>query len=182
MKRVLAPVVCVLACKSGPSPAPASTPSASAEDRFRAIVDAPDRSEADRKLDPGRKPAETLAFLEVKPGMKVADLGAGTGYTTELIARAVGASGKVYMQNEPTWMPFLKDAIAERFTHPAMKDVVRADVPFDDPVPPGVSGLDLVVMNAIYHDIANTQVDRLRMNRTVFDALRQGVFLFVLFW
>src|SRR5207302_9399402 len=109
-----------------------------------------------------------------KPGMKVADLGAGGGYTTELMARAVGPSGVVYMQNDPRWLPFLKDAIAERMTHPAIKNVVRAEVPFDDMLPPEAKNLDEVVINVIYHDIANMPVDRARMNKIIFNALQPG--------
>ncbi len=138
------------------------------------MVAAPDRDPADRKLDAGRKPAEMLEFLGVRPGMKVEDMGAGGGYTTELLARAVAPGGVVYMQNDPRWMSFLKEPLAKRFTHPAMKDVVRADVPFDDPIPSGISGLDLVVLNVIYHDIANMPVDRVRMNEIVFNALKPG--------
>jgi len=115
-----------------------------------------------------------LRFLGVRNGMKVLDLGAGPGYTTELIARAVAPGGVVYMQNDPRWLPFLKDALAERFTHPAMQGVVRADVPFDDPVPPDARDLDLAVMNVIYHDVVNMPVDRARMNKAIFDALRPG--------
>src|SRR5919197_1564297 len=68
-------------------------------DPIRAAVDAPDRSAADRALDPGRKPAEVLAFFGIRPGMHVADLGAGMGYTSELLARIVGPKGVVYAQN-----------------------------------------------------------------------------------
>ena len=74
---------------------------------WRALVAAPDRSAKDRSLDAGRHPAEMLALLDVRPGMRVADLGAGPGYTTELLARAVGSRGTVYLQNDPTWLPFL---------------------------------------------------------------------------
>jgi len=63
------------------------------------VVAAADRSEADRALDAGRKPAELLTFSGVAPGMRVADLAAGRGYTTELLARVVGDSGAVYGQN-----------------------------------------------------------------------------------
>jgi len=55
-----------------------------------------------------------------------------------------------------------------------MKGVVRADVPFDDPVPPDAKDLDLVVMNVIYHDVVNMPVDRAHMNKAIFDALRPG--------
>src|SRR3982751_5605318 len=148
MKRTVLLLACALACKSAPAPAPAaSAPKEEAGAARDAVVAAPDRSAADKALDPGRKPAGMLEFLGVKPGMKVEDIGAGTGYTTELLARSVGASGTVYMQNDPRWLPFLKDALAERSTHPAMKSVVRVDIPFDDPVPPEAKDLDLVVMN-----------------------------------
>src|SRR5438105_9307836 len=181
MKRLLAALVLLSACKSetAAAPSPAQQPQAAAQtpprtDAWQQVVGAPDRSETDRKLDPGRHPAQMLEFLGVKPGMKVVDIGAGGGYTTELLARAVAPSGTVYMQNDPRWLSFLKDPLAERFTHPAMKGVVRAEVPFDDPIPPEAKDLDLVVMNVIYHDIANMPVDRVRMNKVVFNALKPG--------
>ena len=164
----------LLACAACASAQRQSAPSERPDQLAARIVDSPDRSEADLKLDPGRHPKEMLRFLGVRSGMKVLDLGAGTGYTTELIARAVTPGGVVYMQNDPTWIPFLKDALAERFTHPAMQDVVRADVPFQDPVPPDARDLDLAVMNVIYHDIVNMPVDRSRMNKAISDALRPG--------
>ena len=50
--------------------------------------------------DPGRnawqKPEEVVAKLGLKPGETVADIGAGSGYFTVRLARAVGPSGKVY--------------------------------------------------------------------------------------
>src|SRR3954468_21967118 len=176
MKRLALLLACAAACKSAPPAAPAAAAAAKPDARATAdaVVAATDRAEADRKLDLGRKPAGMLEFLAVKPGMKVEDLGAGGGYTTELLARAVGPSGVVYMQNDPRWLSFLKDALAERTTHPAMKGVVRTDVPFDDPVPPEAKDLDLVVMNVIYHDIANMPVNRVRMNQIIFNALRPG--------
>src|SRR3954467_404770 len=178
MKRLALLLACAAACKSAPPAAPAPAAAAAAKPDARATADAvvaaTDRAEADRKLDLGRKPAEMLEFLGVKQGMKVEDLGAGGGYTTELLARAVGPDGVVYMQNDPRWMSFLKDRIAERLTHPAMKNAVRVDVPFDDPAPPGVKDLDLAVLNVIYHDIANMPVDRVRMNQVIFNALKPG--------
>ena len=59
----------------------------------QAAVDAPDRAADDRALDAGRKPAELLAFLGIRPGLRVAELGAGGGYTAELLARVVGPDG-----------------------------------------------------------------------------------------
>ena len=50
--------------------------------------------------DPGRnewqKPEDVVGHLELKPGETVADIGAGSGYFTVRLARAVGPGGKVY--------------------------------------------------------------------------------------
>src|SRR6185295_1718920 len=51
-----------------PAPAAGETTPASDIATYKAIVDAPDRDAADRKLDEGRKPAELLAFMGIKPG------------------------------------------------------------------------------------------------------------------
>jgi predicted methyltransferase len=75
---------------------------ASAQDRapdYVAIVAAPDRTEADVQTDKRRDPIKLLAFTGAHPGMKVLDMGAGGGYSTELMARAVAPSGVVYGQN-----------------------------------------------------------------------------------
>src|SRR5689334_11471684 len=65
----------------------------------RNVVLDPDRLEADRALDAGRHPEELLAFLEVAPGLHLGEIGAGGGYTTELVARAVGERGRVFAEN-----------------------------------------------------------------------------------
>src|SRR5262245_66538149 len=65
---------------------------------YAAIVAEPDRAEADRQADARRKPAELLAFTEVKTGMKVLDMETSAGYSAELLARAVGSPGVVYEQ------------------------------------------------------------------------------------
>jgi len=54
---------------------------------YAAIVAAPDRSEADRKLDTNRAPAQWLAFIGAKPGMKILDIFAVYGWKAELLAR-----------------------------------------------------------------------------------------------
>ena len=72
--------------------------SSSAQD-YAAIVAAPDRADADRQTDQRRDPVKLLAFTGVKTGMTVLDMGAGGGYSTELMARAVGPTGKVYGQD-----------------------------------------------------------------------------------
>jgi predicted methyltransferase len=55
-----------------------------------------------------------------------------------------------------------------------MRNVVRLDRPFDDPFPPDVRDLDQVWILLFYHDTVWMGVDRDRMNRAVFAALRPG--------
>lgn len=141
----------------------------------RALVAAPDRTDADRLLDAGRHPAELLTFFGVRPGMRVAELGAGGGYTTELLARAVGPTGTVYGHNAPLMLiRFAQSPWNERLARPPMQGVVRLDRPFDDPFPPEVRGLDQVWIILLYHDTVWMKVDRDRMNRAVYEALRPG--------
>ena len=141
----------------------------------RAALSAPDRTAADRALDTGRHPAETLAFFGVQKDMRVADLGAGGGYTTELLARVVGPTGRVYGQNTPFILEhFAAKPWAERLARPVNANVVRADRDFDDPLPPEAHDLDAVVMILFYHDTVWMNVDRARMNAAIFRALRPG--------
>jgi predicted methyltransferase len=160
---------------AGAAPAsPPVSPPLSADD-IRAIVSASDRTDQDKKADTGRHPAEFLAFVGVGHGMTVADLGAGGGYTTELLARAVGSDGKVYGQNDPEWLKkFLEKVWSARLAMPADHVVVRSDRAFDDPLPPDAKNLDLVVNVLTYHDTVWTGVDRMKMNRAIFDALKPG--------
>ena len=95
MLGVIATVIA--ACATAPDP---RTPALSKE-RIAEILASPDRSAADRTNDIRRKPDQMLAFIGVRPGMVALDLSAGGGYTTELIARAVGPTGRVYGQSPP---------------------------------------------------------------------------------
>jgi predicted methyltransferase len=140
----------------------------------RALVDAPDRSPADRQIDPGRRPAELLTFLHVTPGMRVGELLAGAGYTAELLARAVAPGGTVYAENSAIVLRDSGEAWARRLSTPAARNIVRVDRELDDPFPPEARDLDLVLINLVYHDTVWLGVDRAKMNRAVFAALRSG--------
>jgi len=141
---------------------------------YRAIVASPDRVEADRQTDLRRKPEQLLAFAGVRKGMTVLDMGAGAGYSTELLARAVGPKGTVYAQESPEGSPRARERFAERAKTPAMSNVVQVLRPYDDPVPPGAPQFDLVTFFFAYHDTAFMPVDRAKMNRALFDALKPG--------
>lgn len=135
------------------------------------IVAAADRSEADRKTDERRKPLALLKFLDLKPGMRVMDMGAGGGYTSELIMRSVGENGVVYAQNPKSWEKYSIKMLTQRQeSHANLKAVWS---PFDDPNP-DVKGLDMVTMVLIYHDTVNIKADRAKMNQTIFNMLKPG--------
>jgi predicted methyltransferase len=177
MKRlVLASGVLVLIAGCVPQPQAVGPEEAvSPSEPAALVVAAADRSDDDRALDDGRHPAELLAFLEIEPGMHVGELGAGTGYTSELLARMVAPTGVVYAQNDP-WVleKFAATPWAERLRKPVMANVVRLDRPFDDPFPAEVGQLDAVVIVLFYHDTVWLHADRDRMNRAVFAALKSG--------
>jgi predicted methyltransferase len=147
---------------------------------YEAIVAAPDRSDGDRQADQRRQPARMLAFAGVKPGMKVLDMEANGGYSTELLARAVAPDGVVYAQDSAAVIErFVKDKFDLRAQKPAMKNVVHVIRNFDDPIPPDVSGLDMITFFFAYHDITYMDVDRAEMNRKMFAALKPGGFLVI---
>jgi predicted methyltransferase len=164
-------VVPALAAADPKAPAPA----ARMADPYWTLLQAKDRTEEDRKDDASRKPLEVLRFIGVQKGWKVADLGAGGGYLTELLARAVGPTGKVYAQNSKVVIEkFVAKEWPARLARPINKDVVRVDRESDDPLPPEAKDLDLVTMGFTYHDLVWLGVNRDQVNKKVFEALKPG--------
>jgi predicted methyltransferase len=155
------------------------TASAQPAPDYAAIIAAPDRSDADRQADKRRDPAPLLAFTGAKPGMKVLDMGAGGGYSTELMARAVAPGGTVYGQNPADIFPRAKENFLARMKTAAMKDAVALERPFDDPVPADMHDLDLITFLFYYHDTTYMNVDRAAMDRKMFAALKPGGILVI---
>jgi predicted methyltransferase len=129
---------------------------------YAAVVASPDRSDADREIDKRRNPVQLLAFTGVGTGMKVLDMGAGGGYSSELMARAVGASGVVYAQNAADLSARAKERFEARMKTPAMTNVVALVRPF-----------------FYYHDTTYMEVDRAEMNRKLYAALKPGGMLVI---
>jgi predicted methyltransferase len=146
---------------------------------YTAIIAAPDRSDADRQTDVRRQPAKMLAFTGARPGMKVLDMGAGAGYSTELLARAVAPGGSVYAQESAAVMERVKDKFDIRAQNPAMKNVTHLIRNYDDPLPSDVSGLDLITFFFAYHDVTYMPADRAAMNKKLFAALKPGGLLVI---
>lgn len=146
---------------------------------YAALLAAPDRSDADREADKRRDPKPFMEFAGLRPGLKVLDMGAGGGYSSELIARAVAPGGTVYAQNPPDLPEKPKAKFDTRVKTAAMRDVVVDIRPFDDPLPPDVRDLDLITFLFFYHDTTYLKVDRAEINRKLLAALRPGGFFIV---
>jgi predicted methyltransferase len=137
--------------------------------QYQSAINSPARTDDDRKSDAKRKPAEFLAFVEAKPGMKVLDLDAGGGTSSALLAAAVGPSGEVWAQGQKE-SPKLQARLAAG-KQPNLHAVVT---PMENPVAKDIPPLDLVVINMNYHDVVNTPTDRNAMNKHIYDALKPG--------
>jgi len=146
---------------------------------YAAIIAAADRSDADRETDKRRDPVKLLAFTGVRAGMKVLDMGAGGGYSTELMARGAGPTGVVYGQNAADVSARAQERLAARMKTPALKNAVSLVRPFDDPLPADARDLDLVTFFFFYHDTTYMEVDRAEMNRKLFAALKPGGLLVI---
>lgn len=141
---------------------------------IRDAVSHPDRPMEDQQRDADRKPAEVLAYAGVKPGMTVADLMAGGGYYSEIVARAVGTSGVVYAQNNSIALErFADKAIAERLRDDRLPNVIRWDRELEDlGLPAG--GIDVALMVLFYHDTYWMGLDRAAMNQQILASLKPG--------
>src|SRR6266498_2842216 len=128
--RHLAPAILgLLFILGGCSTLPTEDPRIAAQ-RNQTVIDSPIRTDQDRRMDAARHPAEFLRFTEVKPGMQVLDVSAGGGYTSQLLALAVGPTGKLWAQAPQPGATLMK-RVSE---HPQPNLVVVAR-PFEDPVP-----------------------------------------------
>lgn len=115
---------------------------------YAAVVADPARSEANRKLDEGRMPAEVLDFAGFRKGETVADYQAGGGYYSELIGDVVGPKGRVYALDQTNFhKPEVWTALTK--AHP---NVVPIVAPASGLVlAPG--SVDAIFAHLVYHDL-----------------------------
>ncbi len=164
-----------LACAANSFAAPQSETPKALREIYRQAASSPIRTDGDRSADAKRKPLEFLQFSNVRPGMQVLDIAAGGGYTTQLLALVVGSKGKVWAQG-----PEPARVLQARLANHPQANIVPVARPFEDPIPDNAPKLDLITLIMNYHDIAYMPVDRKKMNRRLFDALKPGGHLVVL--
>jgi len=127
-------------------------------ERIQAQMKTPDRHQWDLRRDEHRKPYETFQFLGLKEGMVAMDVGAYAGYTTEMLAAAVGPGGKVYSHNQEKVLRNYADGYYERTIKERLEDnrlpnVVPHITEYDDL---GLMGqLDFVFLGNLIHDFYN---------------------------
>lgn len=100
------------------------------------------------------KAGESIGVMDragVKPGMTVADIGAGEGYYTIRLAARVGAKGRVLAQDI---IPDVRDMLAERVERDKLETVtVKLGTPDDPDLP--ANSFDRVFLVHMYHEIAS---------------------------
>lgn len=122
-------------------------------------LERPERDEEER-------PDLVLRALKLKQGDVVADIGAGTGYFSWRMARAVGSDGKVYavdIQQE------MLDLLASKMKERGVSNVVPLLGKIDDSQLPS-NAIDLVIMVDVYHEFSHPY----EMMRSITRALKPG--------
>jgi predicted methyltransferase len=135
------------------SHAPAFAEQALTQQQIQALLAHQDRPSEDSKRDQARQPAKVLTFSDVAKGDHVLDLFAGGGWYTELFAKAIGETGKVYAQNDHVIWRFAEKGITERTKNNRLSNVVRFDnMPIVDiNIPDGSLDIAFIALN--YHDL-----------------------------
>jgi len=119
-------------------------------------------------------PDKLIERSGIKPGMKVLDLGCGSGAFTTFVARAVGKEGKVYaLDIQPEMLRQLERKLAKAenqgIQNVELKQASAYELPFED------ESLDLVYMVTVLEEIP----DRSRALREVKRVLKPGGILAV---
>ena len=155
LTAILAPSVLVMAAcsKGGGETASASsvaTPRAAPD--FASAVGAPGRDAKDIELDASRQPAAVLSFMGLEHGDKAADILAGGGYYSEIMARAVGPEGSVTAFNTGTFAK--TDDALKKWTELKARQGNVADkfVAFPE-FSAGENQYDFAMMHLVFHDL-----------------------------
>ena len=145
---------------------PAPAQHSHGHDRMPNVMEYLDRLERPER-DQYQKPAQVVEALALKPGMRVADLGAGSGYFTRRFVEAVTETGKVYVIDvEPEALKHVEESLVH-LHRPYEADFILARP--DNPKIPTES-VDLIFVCNTYHHLE----DRSTYFRNVGSALKPG--------
>lgn len=145
-----------------------------------------DRRDADRKNDSFRKPEAVLNFFQLAPGQIVLDVFAGGGYYTELLARSVGAKGRVDAFNNKAYVNYIGAELTARLEQQRLPNVRRIDIEVDE-LALEPKHYDLIFASMAFHDVYYADhaegwpaMDRMALYRKLFQALKPGGVLAVI--
>jgi ubiquinone/menaquinone biosynthesis C-methylase UbiE len=125
----------------------------------------------DPARDAWQKPDRVIALLRLQPGMRVADVGAGTGYFEPHLSRAVGAAGEVLAVDVE---PGMVEHISKRATREGLANVKTQLGAADDPKL-AAGAFDRVLVVDTWHHVE----DRVGFAKKIARGLRAGGALFV---
>jgi SAM-dependent methyltransferase len=104
----------------------------------------------EQKRDAADESGQLVRLLGLEPGMTVADLGAGSGYHTVRLARALGPEGRVLAQDVT---PRYLEGLQERVRKEGLGNVTLGlGEPHDPRLP--VGSADVALLAHVYHEIA----------------------------
>ena len=119
-------------------------------DRPVASIVSPEYSDEPTR-DRHREAERVMDRLGIRPGMRVADIGAGLGYYTVRLARRLGPSATIYAQDVSA--DYLAQ-LAARLRRDAVPDVTLVQgTPGDPRLPP--QSVDVAILSHMYHEITN---------------------------
>ncbi len=99
-------------------------------------------------------PSKAIDALDLKPGMVIADIGAGSGYYTSRISKRLGPTGRVYATDI---QPGMIELLNRRVASEGLTNVTTILGAMDDPKLPPRS-IDLAIMVDVYHELQQPQV------------------------
>ena len=119
-------------------------------DRPVARIIAPSYS-TEEKRDRHGEAERVMDRLGIKPGVRVADVGAGDGYYTVRLARRLGPGATIYAQDvEPRYLR----GLAKRLEREGIRGVtLLRGAPGDPKLPP--DAVDVAILSHMYHEIEN---------------------------
>lgn len=145
------------------------------EEQAQAVVNDPNRT-ADEDLDMRRHPAQLLMFTGVEPGMRVGDFDAGGGWTTELMARAVGSDGVVYARTSERGL----EGLQQRLSAPGLDHVIPVVEGMTSAFPAEANDLDIVIGLFAFHHLVQQPIEnRDAAYANVMNALKPGGYFVV---
>jgi predicted methyltransferase len=109
------------------------------------------RPEADLKRDALDHPADILGLLDIKPGMAVADVMAGSGYYSEILSYLVGPSGHVLLINNAAYEKW-STGLEARLAGNRLANVKHETLDLND-MQLAPHSLDVVLLIKVYHDL-----------------------------